>query len=166
MKRWSVHLIKLAAEADRWPSWTSKSFDKFMMFSLLNRLLLPSERNQRKSTKLQLLLIKTYINSLWSIVLQIKYRNVTTWRWQKWCSLMRYLIQWIPYFANSGLSLLGRLVRFYKCLKTLTWLCSHKALLIIFESWSIFFCFSTGQWVWIKVACIFIQPLSELVEAV
>ena len=42
----------------------SKSFDKFMMFSVLNRLLFPSERKSSKINKAATLQIKTYINSL------------------------------------------------------------------------------------------------------
>ena len=48
VKRWSVHLIKLAAKriGDR-----RERFDKFMMFSVLNRLLFPSERKSSKINK-------------------------------------------------------------------------------------------------------------------
>ena len=54
---------------------------QFMMFSVLNRLLFPSERKSTKINKAATSLIKTYINSLWSIVLQIKYSNARTWGW-------------------------------------------------------------------------------------
>ena len=66
------------------------------MFSVFNRLLF---RSERISTKLQVLLIKTYINCLRSIVLQIKCSSDNI-KVKNWFSLMRRLIQSTPYFTN------------------------------------------------------------------
>ena len=86
------------------------------MFSVFNRLMF---RSERESTKLQVLLIKPYINCLRSIVLQIKCSSDNI-KVKNWCSLMRHLIQSTPYFTNwtdliacfdSGF-ILGKLVRF------------------------------------------------------
>ena len=66
------------------------------MFSVFNRLMF---RSERESTKLQVLLIKPYINCLRSIVLQIKCSSDNI-KVKNWCSLMRHLIQSTPYFTN------------------------------------------------------------------
>ena len=103
VKRRSVHFIKLAAD-DRWPSWTSKCFDKFMMFSVLNRLLFPSERKSSKINKAATSFNKNIYQ--WSLINCVanKIQQCDNMKVDKWCSLMRFLIQWIPFFANSGLS--------------------------------------------------------------
>ena len=142
VKRWSVHLIELEA-ADRWPSWTSKAFDKFMMFSVLNRLLVPSERKSSKINKAATSFNKNIYQ--WSLINCVanKIQQCDKMKVEKWCSqfsefLTLQILDSVP---------LGILVRFYKSLVTLTWLCSPKVLLVIFQWWSIFFCFSTGtEW--------------------
>ena len=77
------------------------------MFSVFNRLLF---RSERKSTKLQVFLIKTYINCLRSIVLQIKC-SIDNIKVKNWCSFMRRLIQSTPYFTN--LTDFNRVFRFW-----------------------------------------------------
>ena len=76
-------------------------------------------------------------------------------------------IQWIPYFENSGLSSSWYFSPFLQI--------SHNTDMTLFTQSPAdylsmmvnLFLFFDRDWVaWIKVACIFIQPLSELVEAV
>ena len=77
------------------------------MFLVFNRLLF---RSERKSTKLQVFLIKTYINCLRSIVLQIKCSNDNI-KVKNWCSLYFTNLTDLIACFNSGL-ILGKLVRF------------------------------------------------------
>ena len=166
VKRWSVHLIKLAAE-DRWPSWTSKAFKKFMMFSVLNKLLFPSERKSSKINKAATSFNTNICQGSLINCVANKIQQCDKMKVEKWCSLLRYLIQWIPFFANSGLSSSWWISPFLQM--------SHDTDMTLFTQspagyLSIvvnLFLFFDRDWVaWIKVGCIFMQPLSELVEAV
>ena len=75
-------------------------------------------------------------------------------------------IQWIPYFANSGLSSSWYFSPFLQISHDTDMTLFTQSLAGYLSMMVNLFLFFDRDWVaWIKVGCIFIQPLSELVEA-